>query len=623
MGVRHQHLLQPVRARLIGGREVRPAVRRHLRAAVALAWRASPSMFVGFLLLDVVAAGVPVTVAWLTKVVLDRLSAGGSALGRPVAALALCGVLIAVLPRLSQHCRIRLGRRVGLLATERLYTAVDALPGLRRFEDPVFADRLRLAGDAARVTPNRVVEGMLGTVRGALTAGAFVASLAVISPAMTVVLLVAAGPVLAAELWLGRRRARTVWQIGPGERRVAFYAQLLTDLQAAKEIRLFGTGGLLRARMLRERRDADAELLRTDRWELVVEGGLSLLAAAVAGAGLIWAVGAAGAGELSIGDVSMFIAAVAGTQVALGGTVTGIGQVHDALLLYDHYDAVVRTAPDLPLPSSSARVRSGDVRIEFRDVWFRYDADGPWALRGVDLVVPAGRATALVGRNGAGKSTLVKLLCRFYDPTRGAIRWNGVDLRDVDPAELRRHIGAIFQDFMCYDLTARENIALGDISGVASVRRAAELAGIDEALASLPRGYDTLLSRTFLSEADKADPANGVLLSGGQWQRVALARGLLRDAGLVILDEPSAGLDAEAEHEIHRMLADHRRGRTSLLISHRLGAIRDADTIAVLDAGRVVEQGTHDDLVDRNGVYARLFALQADGYRAARGRVEA
>jgi ATP-binding cassette subfamily B protein len=376
--------------------------------------------------------------------------------------------------------------------------------------------------------------------------------------------------------------------------------------------------------MLRERRDADAELLRTDRWELVVEGGLSLLAAAVAGAGLIWAVGAAGNGALSIGDVSMFIAAVAGTQVALGGTVTGIGQVHDALLLYDHYDAVVRTVPDLPLSPSSARTswspRGDGVRIEFRDVWFRYDADGPWALRGVDLVVPAGRATALVGRNGAGKSTLVKLLCRFYDPTRGTIRWNGVDLRDVDPADLRRHIGAIFQDFMCYDLTARENIALGDASvdDGAAVRRAAELAGIDGTLAALPRGYDTLLSRTFLSEADKADPANGVLLSGGQWQRVALARGLLRDAGLVILDEPSAGLDAEAEHEIHHMLVGHRRDRTSLLISHRLGAIRDADTIAVLDGGRIVERGTHDDLVDRDGVYARLFALQADGYRAAK-----
>ena len=602
---------------------MRPGVRRHLPAAVALAWRASPPMFAGFLLLDVVGAGVPVTVAWLTRTVLDRLSSGGAALGRPVAALALCGVLIAVLPRLSQHCRIRLGRRVGLLATERLYTAVDALPGLRRFEDPVFADRLRLAGDAARVTPNRVVEGMLGTVRGALTAGAFIVSLAVISPAMTVVLLVATGPVLTAELWLGRRRARTVWQIGPGERRVAFYAQLLTDLQAAKEIRLFGTGGLLRARMLRERRDADAELLRTDRRELVVEGGLSLLAAAVAGAGLIWAVGAAGDGALSIGDVSMFIAAVAGTQVALGGAVTGTGQVHDALLLYDHYDAVVRTVPDLPL--SFGPLRGGAVRIEFRDVWFRYDADGPWALRGVDLVLPAGRATALVGRNGAGKSTLVKLLCRFYDPTRGTIRWNGVDLRDVDPADLRRHIGAIFQDFMCYDLTARENIALGDASvdDGAAVRRAAGLAGIDGTLSGLPRGYDTLLSRTFLSEADKADPANGVLLSGGQWQRVALARGLLRDAGLVILDEPSAGLDAEAEHEVHRMLADHRRGRTSLLISHRLGAIRDADTIAVLDDGRIVERGSHDDLVDRNGVYARLFALQAVGYRTAPGRVDA
>lgn len=573
-------------------------------------------MLAGFLLLEVVGAGVPVTIAWLTRTVLDRLGRGET-VGPPVVLLAVCGVLIAGLPRLSQHCRTVLGRRVGLLATERLYAAVDALPGLRRFEDPVFADRLQLAGDAARVTPNRVVEGLLGTVRGALTAVSFVGALAVISPVMTAVLLAAAAPVLGAELWLGRRRARTMWQIGPGERRVLFYVQLLCDLQAVKEIRLFGTGGLLRARMLRERRAADEELLRADRWELAVEGGLSLLAAVVAGAGLVWAVGAAADGSLSIGDVSLFVAAVAGMQVALGATVGGVGLVYDALLLYDHYDAVLRTEPDLVL-TGAERLPAGAVTIEFDDVWFRYDDDGPWALCGVDLVLPAGRALALVGRNGAGKSTLVKLLCRFYDPTRGTIRWNGVDLRDVDPAELRRNIGAIFQDFMSYDLTAGENIGLGDVTRVddrAAVEGAAGLAGVHRTLAALPRGYDTMLSRTFFSESEKDDPETGVLLSGGQWQRVALARGLLRDAGLVILDEPSAGLDAEAEHEIHHMLADHRRGRTSLLISHRLGAIRDADTIAVLDGGRIVEHGAHDDLVGRGGAYAHLFALQSAGYR--------
>lgn len=271
----------------------------------------------------------------------------------------------------------------------------------------------------------------------------------------------------------------------------------------------------------------------------------------------------------------MFVAAVAGVQGALVSIVSELAAANHGVLLFDHYLSVVRAESDLPVSRRPRPVRPLRRGIELRDVWFRYDDEHPWVLRGVDLFIPCGHSVALVGRNGCGKSTLVKLLCRFYDPTRGSIRWDGADLRDVPVADLRIH----------------------------------------PTIAGLPRGYDTLLTRVFLGASDGADATAGVVLSGGQWQRVALARGLLRrQPDLMILDEPSAGLDAEAEHEVHSRLREHRRGRTSLLISHRLSAGRDADAIAVLAGGELVEQGTHGELMAGGSEYARLFTLQASGY---------
>ena len=290
------------------------------------------------------------------------------------------------------------------------------------------------------------------------------------------------------------------------------------------------------------------------------------------------------------------------------------------MMMFGHYadlTAAVSTSARRPALPAAPPLRQC---LEFDDVWFRYAADHDWVLRGLTLRIPRGTSLALVGDNGAGKSTLVKLLCGFYTPVRGAIQWDGVDIDDVRPASLRARIGATFQDFMTYEFAAHDNVALGDLDAVDDrprVRAAAAEAGVDTVLSSLPRGYETMLSRTF-SDGDAMGNGAGVVLSGGQWQRVALARAALRDrADLLILDEPSAGLDVEAEHEIHRRLTALRQGRTSLLISHRLNTVRDADLIAVLRHGAIVELGNHARLMAEGGRYAELFRLQASGYQDA------
>jgi ATP-binding cassette subfamily B protein len=535
--------------------------------------------------------------------------------------VAAATVAVVCLNYVDQYVSAEFDRRVGVHARADLFDAVNRLTGLATLEDPRFHDRLQVAQHAAQIAPGRCVAALLSIAQAVLSTAGFIVALVILSPWLALAVAAATVLLFPVEVRLSRSRASRERVLSRIHRREGFYQGLLTRLDAAKEIRLFGLGGHFRDLMLTELRAANRLHRRLEQHQYAVRGVVAVLGTAVVGACLLWLIGQGPRADLTAGTVMLFLASALGVQSGVQTISSSIGHLNEMLLLIGDYEAVTAVGVDLPrhdAPSTAAAGRG----IEFHDVWFRYGDDLPWVLRGAGFVLPEGRAVGMVGVNGAGKSTIVKLLCRFYDPTRGSITWDGIDLRAWDVEALRRRIGAVFQDFMDYDLTAEENIAVGDLGALRDpprIVRAAEQAGIDAHLRALPRGYQTLLSRMFLSNADRDDHTTGVVLSGGQWQRIALARAFLRDGrDLLILDEPSSGLDAEAESELHHRLRRLRVGRACLLISHRLNAIRDADEILVVEDGRVVERGDHDQLVRLGGRYARMFELQASGYQEAR-----
>jgi ATP-binding cassette, subfamily B, bacterial len=603
-------------------------------AVTALVWRSSARFALGQAVATLLLGCGPVVSAWALRGLLDSLAAGpAGAAGTAGAAeaghrsgylvvLVVTVAITAVAPHVNRFLDAGLRRRVSLRMHEELFAGLNRLEGLGSFESPEHLDKVRLAQQATQMAPGQLVAAGFGSVQAVVSAAGFLVALTTIAPVLALVTCAAAVPAVWAQHRLGRRRAQTQMTVSPNLRRQIFYASLLTDLNAIKEVRLFGLGDFLLGRMRRETRVVHGEEEKVDRATLATQSTLAAAAAAITGAGLFWAVGGT-SGRFSAGTVMLFFTAVVAVQNGLGTVAGKVAEITEARGLLKHFEAVCDADSDLPVRADPLAVPVLSDAIEIDDVWFRYSPEQPWILKGLSLTVPRGATVALVGLNGAGKSTLIKLLCRLYDPERGAISWDGVDLRAMEPAALRSHIGTVFQDYMAYDLPASENVGMGDLPALAEaerIRSAASLAGIDATLAALPFGYDTLLSRRFFDMADKDNPRTGVTLSGGQWQRVALARGMMREgADLLILDEPSSGLDAEAEHDVHTRLRRHRAGRTTLLVSHRLGAVREADLIVVLEDGVIAEQGSHTELMAAGGRYHALFTLQSAGYQEPAG----
>ena len=593
------------------------AAMRHAPATFRMVWAADRRAALLLTGLTGVAALLPAGIAWVGKLIVDAVvaAARGQAAGdRVLGLVALEAALMAlsmVAGRLLGLTRELLRARLGNQVNERILEKALELE-LRHFEDAEVYDKMQNARREASARPLSLVMQGFAVVQNGVTLAALSALLFRISPLGVLVLVAASVPAFVAEARMAVESFRLNTWRAPEGRRLNYLEWILTRDSHVKEVKLFGLGPLVLSRyraLFRRFYDEDRRMAVRRMGAGVLFGLLSLAAfygmyAAVAGR-------AARAG-ITLGDLALYLTVFRQGQGAVQSILGAVGAMYeDALYLSNLFAFLsIPTGGEQPRrrPAlSPPRGRPG--RIEFRGVSFRYPGRPEWALRGLDLVLEPGETLGLVGENGAGKSTLVKLLLRLYDPTEGAILYGGVDLRDMEAADLRSRFGAVFQDFVRYQFTAAENVGLGlpdRIEDRERVGRAIERAGAAPLIGALPAGADTVLGGWFES---------GHELSAGQWQKLAVARAFMREeAEVLILDEPTASIDAEAEHELFQRFRELAAARTAIVISHRFSTVRIADRIAVLHGGRLVELGSHRALLEQGGRYAHLFRLQAQGY---------
>ncbi|HET7767155.1 MAG TPA: ABC transporter ATP-binding protein, partial [Chloroflexota bacterium] len=511
-----------------------------------------------------------------------------------------------------QHLGDYLTRDLNLLILDK----ANSLRDITFFESPRFHDLLQKARNEVQWRPFATVSTVLFMLQQLIVLTTMLGFVLAFSPGLALLIVVCTVPSLVQQ-FRHRRQMYAInnWSV-PDVRRMNYYRQLLIDKADAKETRVFGLGDYF-LRLYHQTFDAyhgrlAGERLRNWWWTLLL--ACANAAAIVIGYGSVAL--AAVSGRITLGDFLLYSQALYTVRDQLQSLVWQISGLYEGNLfirnLFEFLD-LPETMPPLPPGSAAPVPRPLTHGIELRGVGFRYEGRDTPVLDDVSFTIPAGQTVALVGENGAGKTTLVKLLTRLRDPTAGAVLVDGIDLRALDVDEWRRHVAVVFQDFARFNLPAHENIALGDLRRLddrAAVETAATKGGAVTLVERMPEGYDTMLGRRFASTG-----SDGVDLSGGEWQRVALARAFMReDAQLLVLDEPTAALDARAEHEIYLRFKELTQGRSTLLISHRFSTVKMADHIVVLEGGRIVEQGSHAALVARGGMYARLYAMQAERY---------
>ena len=599
---------------------------RNLPPFLKLIWRTSPGITGADLLLRLVRALLPVATLFVGKLIIDEVITLARTPGNPGSLedwlasglLHHLGWLLASEFGLAVLSDV-LGRIVSLLDTllsEQFSNATSvrlmehaATLDLEDFEDSELQDQLERA---RRQTTGRVglMSQLFGQAQDVVTIISFAAGLVVYAPWLIALLILALVPAFLGEAHFNAQSYSLNWARTPERRELDYVRQTGASVETAKEVKIFGLNAFL---IERYRTLANA----------IYQDNRKLAARRAGWGGILTAIGTLGyyvaygyiawrtlQGAFSVGDLTFLAGSFRRLRNLLEGLLIGFSQVAGQALYLDDLFSFFEIEPEIVSPENPlpfpVPIRQG---FTFEDAGFRYPGAERWAVRHLSFTLEAGEVLALVGENGAGKTTLVKLLARLYDPDEGRILLDGHDLREYDLETLRANIGVIFQDFVRYHLTAAENIAVGRIEARedhARIVEAAERSLADEVIEKLPAGYDQMIGKRFRT---------GVDLSGGEWQKIAIARAYMRDAQLLILDEPTAALDARSEFEVFQRFKELSERKTAVLISHRFSSVRMADRILVLAEGQIEAMGTHEKLLAQGGRYAELFELQATGYR--------
>jgi ATP-binding cassette subfamily B protein len=626
-----------LKSRLSRLRESAKGTVRALPKVLKLTWDASRPLTITIIIATVISGLMPTATAYVAKLLMDAVVGAIQAhtVGRPDEA-------VLTVPLVGDLHLTTVGKIVGVAVIQLVILTVTSVVNafstvsqqllqermtltirhqvmdhasrmhLGFFEGSASYDLMRQASQEAPMRPMSMMNSALGLVKTAITFSSMIALLVAVSPVLAIVALLAPVPAFISQSRYGARAFFLNTLVSPIRRRMDYLSSLVTTDTYAKEVKVFGLGDYLVDRFEKLGKVYYSRQRKLIRQRNVASTAWSMFSTVTGSAIYLYIALRAVSGELTLGDLALYTTAATQVQSAVGGLFSGFSGMYENNLYLDTLYRFLGTKPEITRPSEPHTLPSPlKGHITFDRVSFAYPGSEETALQDLSFDIHPGETVAVVGKNGAGKSTLIKLLCRLYDPTGGRILLDGVDIRDLDPVDLRTRISAMFQDHVSYQATASENIGLGDLGHLTDrplIEDAAGRGGIAERIERLPRGYDSPLGRWF---------DEGVSLSGGEWQKIALARAFIRDAPILVLDEPTSALDAQAEHDLFARLRKLAEGRTTLYISHRFSTVRQADRILLLELGKLVEHGSHEELMALAGGYAELFTLQASAYLEA------